>query len=208
MIAKTLRQLNIIPFLEILDTNNYFLIDSEYLEEKVYTEQEKDEIETTWYKLYDEYFLIENDHTAKSFLSNQKKLYILETQIAGLTTIHDKLASLLNFKFTEEVAETKLTLINSLNEIEPRLKLIWTDEIHEVCNKVESVIKLLNNQLQDLKGAKKDKVEKKKRNVYDIIAMVEQSLQRSLGDVSKINVEQFLSYKKIAKEIVEKNNKK
>lgn len=207
MIAKELSELKIIPFLKILETNNFLLLDSDYSPKKEYTDQEKNEIEATWYKLYDEYFALENDHTAKSFLANQKKLQELEFSIAGMTKIHDLLANLQQFEFTQEVAETKLNLINDLNAIEPRLNLIWTDSIVEVCNKVESVLKLLNNQLQDLKGAKKTKVEKKTINVYNIVAMVEQSLGRSIGDINTVNVEQFLAYKAIAKEMNKKNEK-
>lgn len=198
VIINSLKQLNIITFLEILQDNNFKRLDKDYDENKEYSDEEIKTLELTWLNLYDEYFSIKNDHKAKSYLSTQKKIVLLEATIQAIVKNHDVLANLSEFKQTDDTLIVKQKVIANIKEIDSRIKLNIFDDIHDICQKLQSVIKSLTNELGTIKNNQSKRVNKNKTNVYKIIAHVEQVLERSLGDISKISVIQWLAYEEMA----------
>ena len=208
VVINSLKTLNIITFLEILQDNNFKRLDKDYDESKEYSDEEIKTLESIWLKLYDEYFSIKNDHKAKSYLSNQKKIVLLEATIQAIVKNHDVLANLSEFKQTNDTLVVKQKVISNIKEIDSRIKLNVFDDIPDICNKLQSVIKSLSNELGTIKDNQNKRVDKNKTNVYKIVAHVEQVLERSLGDISKISVIQWLAYEEIANDKIKSTQTK
>lgn len=201
-IINSLKTLNIITFLEILQDNDFKRLDIDYKESKTYSDKEVEELSKVWYQLYDEYFELKNDHLAKSYLSNQKRLISLEMTMLAIAKNHDILANLSQFKETNDTLLIKQKVIANIKEIDSRIKLNVFDSIVDICEKLQSIVKSLSNELGTIKTNQDKRVEKKKANVYKMIANVEQILERSLGDISKISVIQWLAYEEMANDKV------
>lgn len=208
VIINSLKTLNIITFLEILQDNNFKRLDKDYDESKEYSNEEIKTLESVWLKLYDEYFSIKNDHKAKSYLSSQKKIVLLEATLQAIVKNHDVLANLSEFQQTNDTLVVKQKVVANIKEIDSRIKLNVFDDIHDICNKLQSVIKSLSNELGTIKDNQNKRVDKKKTNVYKIIAHVEQVLERSLGDISKISVIQWLAYEEMANDKIKSTQTK
>lgn len=199
---NTLKKLNIITFLEIMQDGNTKLLDQEYTEDKQYTEEHINQINDIWLALYDKYYELKNDSFAKSYLSNQYKLFNLEFKVLILSKQHNILANLQELKESEEKTQIKQQCIEVIKEIEPRIKLNIFDSPIEVCVKLHSVLKALNNELGTIKVNQYKRTEKTKENVYKSISRVEQVLERSIGNTKEISVMQFLAYESDANEII------
>lgn len=200
---NTLETVNIITFLKIMQDGNVNRLDNNFTESKQYTEEETNQYTNNWLKLYDDYFALKNDGSAKTYLKNQFKHVTLQVKILALSKQHDKLAELENnLKDTPNYLEAKQSIINDIKQTEPKLKINIFDDVLSICIKLQSMIKALNNEFKTIKVNQDKRVSKEKENVYNVIARVEQILERTLGDVSKISVSQFLAYEQIANNIV------
>src|SRR5690606_30515054 len=129
VVINSLKTLNIITFLEILQDNNFKRLDKDYDESKKYSDEEIKTLESVWLKLYDEYFSIKNDHKAKSYLFNQKKIVLLEATLQAIVKNHDILANLNEFKQTNDTLVVKQKVIANIKEIDSRIKLNVFDDI-------------------------------------------------------------------------------
>ena len=205
---NTLDDLKIIPFLKIMQEGNVLLLDSEYTTEKNYTDEEITQLNELWLKLYDEYFELKNDGLARTYLTNQHKVFNLEFKIVTLSKFHDILANIQEYQHNEKVAEIKLNCVNEVKKLAPRLKINIFDDVLTLCTKIQGVIKALTNELGTIKVNQEKRVEKQKANVYDVVANVEQVLERSLGDINNISVALFVSYEKIAGKIIKSKENK
>ena len=201
-LTNSLRELNIITFFDILLEGNTKLLDSEYNQEKEYTEEQLKEIDNTWLLLYDRYFELKNDIQAKSYLQNQSRLLELNVKIKSLQVIHDKLAEINNLYVNdtlqavnfEIVAETKQNAFQQINLIDDRIKIKPLDSIIEICTKLQSVLTAFTNELNTISTNQEKRSEKVKNNVFDIIVSVEVGLEMKLGNPKEISVEQFIAY--------------
>lgn len=205
IITTELKNLNIITFLEIMHNNKVELLDES--NKGSYTEEEAEQLNNAWLKLYDEYFEIKNDITAKVYLENRIKVFQLQTKVLGFVKLHDLLV---HAQTLEENTEVKLLVIDNLKLIEPRFKVNMFDSIVEICERVKKTIKALDNELNQIKSNQEKKEEKQVFNVYKVIASIEQVLERSIN-VKDVNVLQFIAYEDTAKDIMkskEKLNKK
>lgn len=214
-LTNSLRELNIITFFDILLEGNTKLLDSEYNQDKEYTEEQLKEIENTWLSLYDRYFELKNDMQAKSYLQNQSRLLELNVKIKSLQVIHDKLAEINNLYVNdtlqavnyEIVAETKQNAFQQINLIDERIKIKPLDSIHEICTKLKSVLKAFSNELNTISTNQEKRAEKVKNNVFDIIVGVEVGLEMKLGNPKEISVEQFIAYENKLKEKIKRMEK-
>ena len=169
-ITNNLRELNIITFFDILLEGNTKLLDSEYRQDKEYTEEQLQEIDNTWLLLYDRYFELKNDTQAKSYLQNQSRLLELNVKIKSLQVIHDKLAEINNIYVNdtlqavnfEIVAETKQNAFQQINLIDDRIKIKPLDSIQEICTKLQSVLKAFSNELNTISTNQEKRSEKVK----------------------------------------------
>lgn len=214
-LTNSLRELNIITFFDILLEGNTKLLDVDYSTNKEYTEPQLKEIDNTWLSLYDRYFELKNDIQAKSYLQNQSRLLELNVKIKSLQVIHDKLAEINNIYVNdtlqavnfEIVAETKQNAFQQINLIDDRIKIKPLDSIHEICTKLQSVLKAFSNELNTISTNQEKRAEKVKNNVFDIIVSVEVGLEMKLGNPKEISVEQFIAYENKLKEKIKRMEK-
>ena len=214
-LTNSLRELNIITFFDILLEGNTKLLDSEYNQDKEYTEEQLQEIDNTWLLLYDRYFELKNDIQAKSYLQNQSRLLELNVKIKSLQVIHDKLAEINNLYVNDKlqavnykiVAETKQNAFQQINLIDDRIKIKPLDSIIEICTKLQSVLKAFSNEFNTISTNQEKRSEKVKNNVFDIIVSVEVGLEMKLGNPKEISVEQFIAYENKLKEKIKRMEK-
>lgn len=214
-LTNSLRELNIITFFDILLEGNTKLLDSEYKQDKEYTEEQLKEIDNTWLLLYDRYFELKNDIQAKSYLQNQSRLLELNVKIKSLQVIHDKLAEINNIYVNdtlqsvnyEIVAETKQNAFQQINLIDDRIQIKPLDSIHEICTKLQSVLKAFSNELNTIYTNQDKRSENVKNNVFDIIVSVEVGLEMKLGNPKEISVEQFIAYENKLKDKIKRMEK-
>lgn len=214
-LTNSLRELNIITFFDILLEGNTKLLDSEYNQDKEYTEIELLELDLVWMEIYDRYFELKNDIQAKSYLQNQSRLLELNVKIKSLQVIHDKLAEINNLYVNdtlqavdfEIVAETKQNAFQQINLIDDRIKIKPLDSIQEICTKLQSVLKAFTNELNTISTNQEKRSEKVKNNVFDIIVSVEVGLEMKLGNPKEISVEQFIAYENKLKEKIKRMEK-
>lgn len=214
-LTNSLRELNIITFFDILLEGNTKLLDSEYKQDKEYTEEQLQEIDNTWLSLYDRYFELKNDIQAKSYLQNQSRLLELNVKIKSLQVIHDKLAEINNLYVNdtlqavnyEIVAETKQNAFQQINLIDDRIKIKPLDSIIEICTKLQSVLKAFSNELNTISTNQEKRSEKIKQSPYNIFNKVQIGLEVYLGNPKDMNVEQFVMYENELKEKIKRMEK-
>ena len=94
---------------------------------------------------------------------------------------------------------------SSIVLLEKRVRINRMDSIKFNAEKLQRVIDSLNNKLMLSDTRKKQEVKqeaKKFRNHYENISSIEQILERSIGDISKVNALQWIAYKKTADQII------
>lgn len=62
---KSLDKLKILTFWQIIKDKNILLLDFDYVEDKKYSKEQLKELEDTWLRLYDEYYILLNDSKSK-----------------------------------------------------------------------------------------------------------------------------------------------
>lgn len=214
-LTNNLRELNIITFFDILLEGNTKLLDSEYKQDKEYSEEQLKEIDNTWLLLYDRYFELKNDIQAKSYLQNQKRLLDINLAIKSLQEIHNLLSQEYNnyindkleaYKY-EDLVNTKLLAIENIKLIDDRIQVKPLDSVIEICTKLQSVLKAFSNELNTISTNQEKRSEKVKNNVFDIIVSVEVGLEMKLGNPKEISVEQFIAYENKLKEKIKRLDK-
>lgn len=211
---RSLKEINIITFWEVPQSDGFALMDKDYDSDKEYTEKDKERFKTDYFKLYDEYFLIKNNAKQKNTLSENNKQHLLTFKIIVLSKCYNALLDL--GRFTDELAfdvikktfeDKVLKIYDIVKKTENRIRLSRNDTVGVALRRLQKVITSLQNQLQLSKTRERQDIKKEKVNFYDNIANVEKVLNRSIGDISKVNALQYLSYEKQAEEINKINSR-
>lgn len=207
-IYRNLKQINIITFWEIAESENYAMMDIDYSEDKQYANDDLLFMQTGFMGLYDDYFsykddsrqritLQENDkHTKESF-----KLNLLNEQYKTLQILEFNRDKLPETDFNEYLQQTYTNIIS----LDKRARINRLDTIKFNAEKLERLINALNQKLLLSEKRTKQQVNneaKKFRNHYENITPIEQILERSIGDISKINALQWLAYEKEAERLI------
>ena len=192
-------KLLILRFWEISKSNNILLLDENYFDGKEYTISQKAEIELLWSKLGDDMFTIKNDLKMVNAMNKRDEQVFLLAKIQGLEVNRDLLISLYensgnvnDFESLEQKILHNFTLIDDI--IVPR----YFDGL--IAN-----VELVNNFIASYSTKYKIEYTKQEQeakaeitNVYDIVALIEDCLERSIGIVENMSVMQFLAYEKRA----------
>jgi len=93
-IFQNLSQINIELWNEILTTQNFYLLDTEYNKEKKYNSKENKVISEKFSELYDDYFLKLNNPYAKKNLRESQEKIQLSAKIMILTDCANTLLSI------------------------------------------------------------------------------------------------------------------
>lgn len=204
---RSLKEINIITFWEIPESKNYALLDKNYSETNEYTKEQLEWLKKSYFGLYDEYFEIKNSSKQKNTLDNNNKQTFLAFKINilgkcynALSDIDENIMHIAFDKLSEEIKGFCTEIYVAVKEAEPRINLKESDTISVNVKKIKRVIESLGNQLKLLVKREEQGIKKERTNFYENIASVEQVLERSIGDVSKINAMQWLAYEKQAEE--------
>jgi len=190
------------------------LLDVNYLKDKVYTANELELLSNTWNSLYDEYFKRKNNKEAKYFLKLSNDALIIIQEISLLEDFKERFILLYELQQQAElndfVIEKKVLLCNEIKETFPKLKFNQFDEVYELADFVDSVIKAKNNIYNEKFNVLGKKVDKKVQNIYRDVVNIGRELGIQLN-VNTMSVAEFLEYEKTAIEssiAKEKNNGK
>lgn len=202
-ISQSLNKLGIILFWEIEEEGNHMMLDANYNPEKVYTEEEQDFIEEAWYKLYDEFFELRKDSKARKSLRDRalerdllRKINLLISMREHLTKLYEVFAS---FPM-ETFEELKYAAYQTLSKIERVLDFTPFDPVPKAIEKIDKVIGSLNNKYNLDRKREVQDAKKEKKNVFKVVAAVEQILERSIPNINEISVTQWLAYEELANE--------
>lgn len=207
-IYQNLKQINIITFWEIAEGENYALMDIDHSDGKEYDSVQLLEMQTAFMQLYDDYFSYKDDSRQRNTLSDNDK-HVKEA--FKLTILNEQYKTLQLLEFNKESLKTD-DFVEMVNDVysqilatEKRVRINRMDSLERNADKLTRVIEALNQKLLlNEKRTKQDisKEAKKFKNHYENITPVEQILERSIGDISKINALQWLAYEKEAERII------
>ena len=207
-IYQNLKQLNIITFWEIADSEDYRLMDVDFDENKEYSDNDMISFQAAYLKLYDDYFEAKDSSIQRNTLQDNDKqsketykLFLLSELYKTLQLLELNKHALKEDDFLQMLNET----YSSILLLEKRVRINRMDSIKFNAEKLKRIIDSLNNKL--LLNDKRTKQEKQKevkkfKNHYENIASLEQVFKRSVGDISKINCIQWLAYEKEAEKLI------
>lgn len=207
-IYQSLKQINIITFWEMAESEDFRLMDMDYEEDKEYSDEEVLVLKSAFLKLYDDYFQAKDSSVQRNSLqSNDKlnreafKIYLLEELFKSLQIMEINKFNLKADDYADILQQTYTHIL----DLEKHVRIDRMGTIKANAEKLRRVIDSLTNKLtlSDTRSRQEVKKEAKKfRNHYENIAGIEQVLERSIGDVSKINCLQWLAYEKEAEKLI------
>lgn len=177
---KSLDTLKILTFWDIIKYKNMFLLDVEYKENKQYTKAHLKELEDTWLKLYDEYYIMLNDSQSKHKMNKTFDELKIRDKINQIKYNYDFLVSLL--KYADDIDTTKYEqeTYKRLKVIDERIKPKYFEGIEANLKNLDRVIKALVNKYNLEHKENVKTVQKEIDNVYEVVASAESWLERSL----------------------------
>jgi hypothetical protein len=182
------------------------LLDEEYFEEKEYTDSQKSEIELLWSKLGDDMFTLKNDLKMINAMNKRDEQVCLLAKIQGLEVNRDLLISLYqNYENVNDFSDLEQKILYNFTLIDDIITPKYFDGLEVNVELVNSFITSYSTKYKIEFTKQEEEVKVEITNVYNIIALVEQCLNRPIGDINKITVSQFLAYEKIAEQISESN---
>lgn len=203
-IFQNLSQINIELWNEILSTQNFYLLDTEYNKEKKYNSKDNQLINEKFSELYDIYFEKLNNSYAKKNLRDTQQKIQLSSKIIILT---DCANTLLAIKRNYKVLKNPLDKENEVYKcVKIVSKYVKFGQFNTIDENIEIIQKLINsNQLTYNRQFGEDDKEFDK-NTYTFekqLVDVEQVLGRSI-DITKTNVLKWVEYINLAQEISKK----
>lgn len=201
-ISRNIRELRILTFWEIVSTDNHSLLDKDYTPEKKYTQKQKEDLTEAWIKIGDEYFTVKNDDRAKRYLQKSKDAFVLAKKINIYVENIDRLYGIMEMYLNMDkpiMAQMVNQCYETAKKIEPKTKIKVDASIGQNLKAMDAVLQSMINRF-NLKYKQKREIAKKEvHNIYDNISVVEDYLGRSLADIDKMTVAQWISYEKAAK---------
>lgn len=199
---RSLDTLKILTFWKIIQDKNILLLDFDYFDGKKYSNKQKFEIEQLWTRLYDEYYILNNDPKSKYKIDKTFKELRLRELIELIKYNYDFLLSLkrgYGIVDDADILKYEQECYKRLKELDKRIKPKFFDGIDanlEYLNKfMSSLINTYNREVKDNESNVKSEI----NNVYEVVASVESWLERSLP-IDDITVIRWLAYEKQVKD--------
>ena len=181
---KSLDKLKILTFWEIIKTKNILLLDFDYVDGKKYSQEQLKDLEETWLRLYDEYYILNNDASAKFKMNKTFDELKLRDKINQIKYNYDFLVSLSQYRgqiSDNDISQYEQQTYERLKKIEPKIKPLYFDGIEANLNNLERVIKALINRYNQQHKDNAKQVQKEIDNVYEVVANAESWLERNLN---------------------------
>lgn len=180
---KSLDKLKILTFWNIIKEKNICLLDIDYKENKKYSKNQLSEIESTWLKLYDEYYVLLDDTKSRHKMSKSFDELKIRDKINQIKHNYDFLINLTKYIGvipTKDIVKYEQETYERLKLIDKRIKPLYFDGIEANLKNLDRVLKALINKYNiDHKESQKN-IEKEIQNVYDVVANAESWLERSI----------------------------
>lgn len=202
-IIRSLDKLNILVFWEILKSKNPYLLEGDYMEDKQYTEEEKQYIYQTWEIMYDSYFQLKKDGKSKLVLQQSYDLMLLAYKINNLEYIARTLQSLEDVKDIlpeDDYLNHKQGLLSLIPKHEPDLTPKYFESIADNVELLGKMILALQNKYNRAKKDNDKEVSEQVENVYSVIVKVEKIIDRQIT-AEATSVMKWLAYEKQANDI-------
>lgn len=186
------------------------LLDKNYDPDKEYTLEEKTLIDNKWIELCDAYFKLKNDDKSKLYLNKRNEELCLYHKIKNYTQVINLLVWIdgaKQYMSLLEAGEKVLTIYNLAVDIEPKTKINEKKSLEYNHKVMIKTLESLKTKYRIKFKEKKKVIEDSVNNSYAIVANVENVLGRSVGDISKMNVEQWTAYEVSAKSKLDQNGK-
>lgn len=195
---KSLDTLKILTFWEILKTKNAFLLDFDYKEGKKYSDSEKYDIEQTWLRLYDEFFVLRDSSKSRMQLIKAFDELNLLGRINAIKDNIQCLEALKNYVGLlpdKQIFEYEQQIYKVVTKIDKKIKPKHFDGIDANITNLDKVLKSYinryNQQFKNRNEAVKDEI----KNVYDIVANAESWLERNIN-INDMVVSHWLAIEK------------
>jgi hypothetical protein len=186
-------------FWQILKDKNVLLLDSEYKEGKKYSKAQLNEMQETWLRLYDEYYVLLDDSQSRAKMKNTFSELELRDKINQIKYNYDFLVNLLKCENDIDVSKYEQETYARLKLIDKRIKPKYFEGIQANLDNLNRVIKSLVNKYNTEHKNNTKAVEKEIQNVYDVVASAESWLERTLP-IDDIVVTRWISYQKQIKD--------
>jgi len=146
--------------------------------------------------LYDEYFermeSMKATYMLREHIKFTKEYFVLEC-FENLLMLFKNILSIPNIEIQEKL---KITLIDTIKKIVPRVRL----NVYSTMLEVQALIlAILNEQSDKIKSLQKENRENEKTNIYKVIAGISLALNMKLNPID-LSVSEFIEYYKIANE--------
>ena len=209
---KSLDSLKILTFWKILETKNACLLDFDYSIDKKYTQDQQHEIELTWLRLYDEFFVLRDDKGSKADIDKGFEELKIKSQILNVSHNYNYLIKIAEFsvflkpKDVEKRIKETYDRLKGLYGIGNKLNIDYNASLEINLKTLERVINSLQN-TYNLNFKESEKAVKQEiKNVYDIVAIAEDELNRHIP-IEDIVCTRWLSYEKQVNEKQRKRSK-
>lgn len=207
---KSLDKLKILTFWQIIKEKNILLLDFDYEDGKKYSQDQLQEIEQTWLRLYDEYYVLLDDSQSKHKMDKTFNELKLRDKINQIKNNYDFLVTLkgyIGLLPDNDISKYEQETYNTIIKIDKRIKPKLFDGIDVNLNILDRVLKSLINKYNFEHKTNAKEVEKEIENVYDVVANAESWLERSIP-IDDIVVTRWISYQKQVRDKQKALNKK
>lgn len=181
---KSLDKLKILTFWQIIKEKNILLLDFDYTDGKKYSQEQLQDIEQTWLRLYDEYYVLLDDSHSKHKMDKTFSELKLRDKINQIKNNYDFLVTLKGYVGLlpdKDIAKYEQETYNTITNIDKRIKPKFFDGIDANLIILDRVLKSLINKYNIEHKTNIKEVQKEIDNVYDVVANAESWLERNLN---------------------------
>jgi hypothetical protein len=180
---KSLDKLKILTFWQIIKDKNILLLDFDYVDGKKYSKEQLKELEDTWLRLYDEYYVLLDDSKSKFKMNKSFDELKVRDKINQIKYNYDFLINLKGYYGLipdSDITKYEQETYKRLTVIDKRIKPLYFDGIDTNLSNLDKVMKSMINRYNiDHKESQKE-IQKEIDNVYDVVASAESWLERSI----------------------------
>lgn len=204
-LVKSNDELILYTFWDITENGNYLLLDKDYSETTQYSSEQIDVCYNLWLKLWDDYFEMENSSKNRNYLIKRKQQIELLHKINTLYNIVQTLVYLYENKgilSDEDYIKHEQKFYSITSIVASNFKPRYFDGIPQNVSNIDRIIRGFETTYKIKHKSEINLENKVKQNRFKEIANVSKVLMMQL-DSKKMSVNEWLSYRELAKESVE-----
>lgn len=196
-ILKSLRDISIITFHDIMSSQDTtLLIEGECEDKSIY----KDECDAVWLLLFDEYFKLKGDGRASNTISKNMDSSLIRSKLKACEVALIALSNLQYLEDQKQVAENKIQIIDILKDISREFnKLKNMDILEETIQRIIGIHNSIKRKY-DLNNTRVEQTENKEiATIEDSLVDIQNVLGYSVGEFKTISVTTYIALEKSAK---------